>query len=191
MKSALSQLPVGTYFYFRKDSLYYLFQLLEISANYTLVQQFWSTTNVPSMEKLHQFDVKSACSEFDEAFDELISIGQEEITENQLQEIAQFLKIKTARIARDSGFLALKKQAVEAFEKGEYQEAVRLFSLAAPYSKYDIEIYEKRGLCYLKLGQYSNAMADFDYYLIHDPSNEIVLAAMDSAKKEYHNKRLK
>lgn len=185
MKSAFDQLPVGTYFYFRKDSLYYLFQLLEISANHLLVQQFWSTTNVPSMEKLNQFDVKSACSEFDEEFDELISIGKTEITENQLQEIAQFLKIKTARIARDSGFLALKKQAVEAVEKEEYQEAVRLFSLAAPYSKYDIEIYEKRGLCYLKLGQYSDALADFDYYLIHNPNNEIVKEAMKMAKQKF------
>lgn len=185
MKSALGQLPVGTYFYFRKDSLYYLFQILEISANHLLVQQFWSTTNIPSMEKLNQFDVKSACTEFNEEFDELIGIGKVEITENQRREIDQFLKIRTARIARDSGFLALKKQAVEAFEKEEYQEAVRLFSLAAPYSKYDIELYEKRGLSYLKLGQYSDALADFDYYLIHDPDNEIVKEAMNLAKQKF------
>lgn len=189
MKSEVEKLDPGSYFYFRIDSLYYLFQLLEISPNQLLVQQFWSTTNVPSMEKLHQFDLKSACSEFDEEFDELIYLGKKEITENQKQEIDQFLKIKTAKIARDSGFLALKKQAVEAFEKGEYQEAVRLFSLAAPYSKYDIELYEKRGLCYLKLGQYSDALADFDYYLIHDSENEIVKAALQSAQKEMAKKK--
>jgi len=137
------------------------------------------------MDKLHQFDVKSACSEFDEEFDEFICIGSEEITENQRKEIAQFLKIKTAKIARESGFLTLKKEAIEAFEKKDYPEAIRLFSLAAPYSKYDIEIYEKRGLCYLNLGLYADAIADFDYYLIQDPDNEIVKAAMESAKKEY------
>ncbi len=184
MKSILEIGPLGTYFYFRKDSLYYLFQLLEISPNQVLVQSFWSTTNVPSMDKLHQFDTKSACSEFDEQFDELVEIGKEEITENQLREIAQFLKIKTAKAARESGFLTLKKEAMEAFEKGEYQEAVRLFSLAAPYSKYDIELYEKRGLSYLKLGQYSDALADFDYYLIHDPDNEIVQGAANLAKEK-------
>ncbi|WP_300660326.1 tetratricopeptide repeat protein [Fluviicola sp.] len=189
MKSEIEKLTPGSYFYFRIDSLYYLFQLLEFSTDQILVQRFWSSTNVPSMEKLHQFDIKSACSEFDEVFDELVYIGKEEITENQRQEIAQFLKIKAAKIARNSGFLILKKQAVEAFEKGEYQEAVRLFSLAAPYSKYDIELYEKRGLCYLKLGQYSDALADFDYYLIHDPGNEIVRSAAELAKKEY-NKRV-
>lgn len=191
MKSEIEKLAPGSYFYFRIDSLYYLFQLLEFSTDQILVQSFWSTTNVPSMEKLQHFDIKSACSEFDEEFDELIYIGKVEITENQQQEISQFLKIKAAKTARNSGFLILKKQAVEAFEKGEYQEAIRLFSLAAPYSKYDIEIYEKRGLSYLKLGQYSDALADFDYYLIHDPNNEIVQAAMSSAKKEYNNKRLK
>ncbi|MNU80896.1 Tetratricopeptide repeat protein [compost metagenome] len=190
MKSEIEKLAPGSYFYFRIDSLYYLFQLLESSADQMLVQRFWSTTNIPSMEKLHQFDVKSACSEFDEEFDELIYLGKKEITENQQQEIAQFLKIKTAKIARDSGFLTLKKQAVEAFEKEEYQEAVRLFSLAAPYSKYDIEIYEKRGLCYLKLGQYSDALADFDYYLISDPENELVSEAAKMAKKE-RDKRVK
>lgn len=185
MKSAIETIPVGSYFYFRHDSLYYLFQLLEISANQILVQRFWSTTNVPSMDKLNQLDVKSTCSEFNEEFDELICIGCEEITENQLGEIAQFLKIKTAKIAREAGFLTLKKEAIEAFEKQDYQEAIRLFSLAAPYSKYDIEIYEKRGLCYLKLNLFADAIADFDYYLIQDPENEIVLAASELAKKEY------
>ncbi len=188
MKSELEILPLGTYFYFRKDSLYYLFQLLEISPSQVLVQGFWSTTNIPSIDKLHQFDIKSACSEFNEEFDELILIGKEEITANQQEEITQFQKIKASKIARESGFLVLKKEALDAFEKGEYQEAIRLFSLAAPYSKYDIELYEKRGICYLKLGQYVDAIADFDYYLIQDPENELVQAALQSAKKEIAKK---
>jgi tetratricopeptide (TPR) repeat protein len=184
MKSELEKLPLGSYFYFRKDSLYYLFQLLEFTPNQILVNRFWSTTIVPSMDKLHQFDVKSACSEFEEEFDELTIIGNEEITEEQQQEITQFLKIKAGKIARESGFIALKREAIEAFEKKEYQEAIRLFSLAAPYSKYDIEIYEKRGIAYLKLEQYVDALADFDYYLTHNPENELVKAAFQSAKKE-------
>ena len=129
------------------------------------------------MDKLYQFDVKSACSEFDEQFDELVEIGKEEITSEQQKEIIQFRKIKASKVAREAGFLTLKREALEAFEKGEYREAVRLFSLAAPYSKYDIELYEKRGLSYLKLEQYSDALADFDYYLIHDPNNERVREA--------------
>jgi tetratricopeptide (TPR) repeat protein len=189
MKSALEILPIGTYFYFRKDSLYYLFQLLEISPNQILVQTFWSTTNVPSMDKFYQFDVKSACSEFDEQFDELVEIGREAITAEQQKEIDQFRKIKASKVAREAGFLTLKREALEAFEKGEYQEAIRLFSLAAPYSKYDIELYEKRGLSYLKLEQYSDALADFDYYLIHDPENKIVLAAVMDARKELNKKK--
>lgn len=189
MKSALEIIPAGSYFYFRKDSLYYLFQLLEYSPNQVLVQRFWSTTNVPSMDKLYQVDVKSACSEFDEEFDELILIGKEDVTENQREEIAQYLKIKAAKTAREAGFMTLKQEALEAFEKGEFREAVRLFSLAAPYSKYDIELYEKRGLSYLKLGQYVDALADFDYYLIHDPENEIVLAAFQFAKEAIVQKK--
>jgi tetratricopeptide (TPR) repeat protein len=184
MESALKKLSVGSYFYFQHDSLFYLFQLLELSPNQVLVQPFWSTTNVPSMDKLHQFDIKSACSEFDGKFDELICIGEQKITQNQQDEIAQFLKIKASKIAREAGFLTLKREAIDAFEKGEYQEAVRLFSLAAPYSKYDIEIYEKRGICYLKLNQFSDALADFDYYLVHNPKNEIVQAAAELAKSE-------
>ncbi|WP_430405404.1 tetratricopeptide repeat protein [Fluviicola sp.] len=189
MKSELATLSLGSYFYFRKDSLYYLFQLLEYNPNQILVQSFWSTTNVPSMEKLHQFDVKSACSEFDEEFDELTIIGKEKITADQKQEITQFLKIKAGKIAREAGFMTLKREAVDAFEKGEYPEAIRLFSLAAPYSKYDIEIYEKRGIAYLKLGQYIDALADFEYYLMHNPENEIVNAALQSAKKEITKKK--
>ena len=189
MKSELEKLPLGSYFYFRKDSLYYLFQLLEYTPNQILVQGFWSTTNIPSIEKLHQFDIKSACSEFDEEFDELVIIGKEEITANQQEEITQFLKIKAGKIARESGFLTLKREAIDTFEKGEYNEAIRLFSLAAPYSKYDIEIYEKRGIAYLKLDQYVDALADFDYYLTHDPENELVKAAFQSAKKEIAKKK--
>jgi regulator of sirC expression with transglutaminase-like and TPR domain len=189
MKSAVEILPIGTYFYFRKDSLYYLFQLLEISPNQILVQTFWSTTNVPSLDKFNQLDVKSACSEFEEEFDELIVIGKEKITAEQKQEIAQFQKIKASKIAREAGFLTLKREALEAFEKMEYPEAIRLFSLAAPYSKYDIEIYEKRGIAYLKLEHYFDALADFEYYLMHDPKNEIVKAALQSAKKEIAKKK--
>nr|WP_294859128.1 tetratricopeptide repeat protein [uncultured Fluviicola sp.] len=189
MKSALEKMPIGSYFYFQHDSLFYLFQLLEYSKNQILVQRFWSTTNVPSMEKLHQFDIKSACSEFDEQFDELVIIGKEEITAEQQQEIIQFLKIKAGKIARDAGFLTLKREAIEAFEKKEYLEAIRLFSLAAPYSKYDIELYEKRGIAYLKLGQYFDALADFEYYLMHDPESELIKAALQSAKKEIAKKK--
>jgi tetratricopeptide (TPR) repeat protein len=182
MKSALEKVPAGTYFYFRQDSLYYLFQLLEMTPDQILVQPFWSTTQVPSMDKLHQFDVKSACSEFNEVFDELIVIGNQPVTAEQRQEIAQFLKIKAGKIARESGFLVLKKEALDAFEKGQYREAVRLFSLAAPYSKYDIELYEKRGMAYLQLEQYSDALADFDYYLIHHPDHGPIQEAAASAK---------
>jgi len=83
----------------------------------------------------------------------------------------------------------LKREAIDAFEKGEYSEAIRLFSLAAPYSKYDVEIYEKRGIAYLKLEYYFDALADFEYYLLHDPKNEIVKAALQSVRKEIARKK--
>jgi tetratricopeptide (TPR) repeat protein len=188
MKSAIDKLAIGSFFYFRIDSLYYLFQVLDSSLTPPLVQRFWSTTHVPSMEKLYQYDVKSACSEFEEEFDEITWIGIQAITENQLQEITQFLKIKAGKIARESGFLTLKREALDAFDKKEYREAARLFSLAAPYSKYDIEIYEKRGFCYLKLEQFSDALADFDYYLFHNPTNELVQAASALAKSNFEKK---
>lgn len=187
MRSAIAFVPPGSYFYFRIDSLYYLFQLLEVNENQILVERFWSSTNVPSMEKLHQFDIKSACSELEEEEHDFEVIGRKEITETQLKEIAQFLRIKAGKSAREVEFLSLKKEAMEAFKQEKYEEAVRLFSLAAPYSKYDMEIYEKRGLCYLKLAQYSNALADFDYYLIHDPGNELIQGAMNLAKQKLTN----
>lgn len=187
MKSAVELLPVGSYFYFRIDSLYYLFQLLEVSEEHLLVQRFWSSTTIPSMEKLHQFDVKSACSELEEEATDFTVIGQTGITADQEKEIFQFLRIKAGKTAREREFLDLKKEALEAFEKEAYEEAVRLFSLAAPYSKYDIELYEKRGLSYLKLARYSDALADFDYYLIHNPGNELIAEAAKLAKQKRTN----
>ena len=165
--------PAGSYFYYQHDSLYYVFQLLEQTEHHVLVQAFWSTTLKPDIEHLHQLDVKSACTEFSEtSFDDFTVIGQQAITSSQHAEIAQYLKIKTSKRAREEGFMVLKVEALNAYEKGAFEEAIRLFSLAAPYNKYDIELYEKRGICYMKLHLWSDALADFDYYLIHNPSNK-------------------
>ncbi|MDR0802229.1 tetratricopeptide repeat protein [Fluviicola sp.] len=190
MKLVTENFPLGSYFYFRVDSLYYLFQLLAYSPEQILVQRFWSSTNTPSMENLHLFDVRSTCSKLNETDNDLVLIGKEEISANQLKEIDQYLKIKIGKEARQTEFLQLKSDALQAFEKQQYEEAIRLFSLAAPYSKYDIELYEKRGLSYFKLKNYSNALADFEYYLIHKSDNAAI-AELAKLAKDKMNMQLK
>lgn len=185
MQSELRSFAVGTYFYYQKDSLYFLFQLLENHQEELLVKSYWSTALLPTLDNMVHLDVKCMCEPFDSEYEDEFfeTIGQTEITESQVKEIVQYQRIKASKEARQTEFILLKEQAKTAFEKRDYLEAIRLYSLAAPYSKYDMEIYLNRGLSYLEAKQYANALADFDYYLCYHPTDEQVLAAVEQAKK--------
>lgn len=174
--------PIGTYFYYQHDSLYYAFQLIDASKKQLLVVEYWSTTQLPSMENLAHLDVKSACTDFQADTDEMHAFGFSEVTSEQQQEIEQYLKIKTAKKAREAGFLTLKQEALDAIAKEDYEEGVRLLSLAAPYNKYDVELYEERGKCYYRLGNYSDALVDLEYYLTFGPPKKEILALVDEIK---------
>ena len=184
MESPLRIFSVGTFFYYQKDSLFFLFQLLENKKDDILVQSFWSTALKPSLETLDQLDIKSTCEEFDSEYEDEFfeEIGILPLTSFQEKEMAQFRRIRASKEARQTEFILLKEQANQAFQDQNFTESIRLYSLAAPYSKYDLEVYEKRGISYLKMNQFIHAIADFEYFLSHQPNDETILKLLDEAK---------
>lgn len=182
----IADLNPGDLFCFEENTFFEVFQLLRSDSVPMLVASYWPVKAIPTAEAVKNLDLKSACTEFPPSPEKILfNIGFRAISPEQEIEIDQFLKIKAGKDARQAEFSDLKSAALEAFRSQQYEEAIRLFSLAAPYSKYDIELYEKRGLSYLHLKQYSDALADFDYYLIHDPENEIVKEAAKQAKQTF------
>jgi tetratricopeptide (TPR) repeat protein len=184
MESPLRIFSVGTFFYYQKDSLFFLFQLLENKKDDVLVQSFWSTALKPSIDTLDQLDIKSTCEEFDSEYEDEFfeEIGMQPLTTFQEKEMAQFRRIRASKEARQTEFILLKEQANQAFQDQNFTESIRLYSLAAPYSKYDLEVYEKRGISYLKMNQFIHAIADFEYFLSHQPNDETILKLLDEAK---------
>ena len=59
---------------------------------------------------------------------------------------------------------------LDLMEKGEWESAIKKFSLALEAEPNDVECYSKRGVCYLNLEKYDLSMFDFNKALELDPN---------------------
>lgn len=184
MNFEIANFTEGTFFYYQHDSLLYVFQVLKHKEESSCVQEYWSTSILPDFEQLNHLDIKTCCTLFESTDCELHWLGFKQITAKQENEIVNFQRIKLGKETRELEFKRLKQAAFEAFNKANYEEAIRLISEAAPYSKYAFDLYKKRGECYLMLKQYQAALSDFDFYLTHQPNDVEVEAFVLKIKQE-------
>jgi tetratricopeptide (TPR) repeat protein len=78
---------------------------------------------------------------------------------------------------------------VPLFNEGKYQEALAKFDLAVTVYPENIETYKERGLCYLQLKQYDNALNDFDRFIVADTVEKDISVRINRANILYLNKR--
>ncbi len=81
--------------------------------------------------------------------------------------LATLVLVPTPRLAQ-AGDNSARLQGLRLYDKGRYAEAIPYFSqVLSPHSR-DIEIFNKRGVCFLKLNQPELALKDFDQIIQHE-----------------------
>ena len=81
-----------------------------------------------------------------------------------------------------AGAQTLAGQAAEAYQRGDYADAVALYEQSAAQEGVSAAFYYNLGNAYYKSGLYPNAILNYERALLLDPSNEDVLFNLDMAR---------
>lgn len=165
---------VGSWYYFKEDDLYCLFKVLEAHSE-LLAHTFWPSSNLPNQTNLSLFDTKSTCEPFVvPEGQKCILILEETVSEHEQFAIEQFKKIQAGLTLRKQNMQRLQQEVDTAYLAEQWNEVIEKASELALYSKYSVEIYEKRGVAYFMLEDYTSARYDFDFVLASRPTNESI-----------------
>src|SRR5580704_11652112 len=81
--------------------------------------------------------------------------------------LAIVLSIATIRTTRASGTNDARFTGIGLLSAGKYAEAIPYFDQVLARHARDVEILNKRGICYLRTEQPEKALADFDRIIQH------------------------
>lgn len=157
-------LALGTVFYTKSATDYTLYKVLKTSTTEILAAVYWPNVQLPTATNLATFELQAACLAFPlVTFESVFLVAQQVITTNEEEERAQFERIRSGIQQRENEFQCLLLAGQTAVKEREYATAVQLLTEAAPFAKYNREIYELRGKSYFHLGKFREALADFTY----------------------------
>ncbi len=164
------------FFYIKNEGFFEVFKLLKIENDTVYVRSYWPIYEEPTAISLENLDVKSACSllEKDE-FEKGRAFAYEIVNPEDEKEIEQFKAIVQGQESRKNKLAELIEAADQAIENNEFEQAVAILTEAAPFNKFNLTVFEKRALSYLKLGKRFEAEQDIDFVLLLDPENEVGL----------------
>lgn len=163
-------------YYIKNEGFFEIFKLLKLEKDAVYVRTYWPIYEEPTAISIADLDVKSACSllEKDE-FEKGLAFAHEDISTEDEQEIEQFKAIVKGQEERKNKLAELLQAADQTIENKDFEQAVAILTEAAPYNKFNLTVFEKRALCYVKLGKRFEAEQDIDFVLMMDPENEVAL----------------
>jgi tetratricopeptide (TPR) repeat protein len=160
----VENLSIGTVFYTKSDTDYTLYKVLKTSATEILAAVYWPSVQLPTATNLATFELQAACLAFPlTTFESIFLVVQQAITTIEEEERAQFERIRSGIQQRENEFQRLLQAGQTAVKEGEYASAILLLTEAAPFAKYNREIYELRGKSYFHLGNFREALVDLSY----------------------------
>lgn len=169
-------MELGSIFFLINGDLFHVFKLLKLENDAVYVRTYWPIYEEPKASSLENLDVKSACSllEKDE-FEKGRAFAFEIVNPEDEKEIEQFKAIIQGQEVRKNKLAELLLAAEQAIENKDFEQAVAILTEAAPFNKFNLIVFEKRALCYLKLGKRFEAEQDIDFVLLMDPGNEVAM----------------
>lgn len=181
----LSFLP-GELFYILEHNEYTVYKVLRSEGETFLVSAFWPTDVLPTIEKSAAWELRTSCTALDITdLTEITAIGKQTVSAQEQEEIERFLTIQAGLQQRARQFSALMTEATTCIDQNNYRRAIELLTEAAPFSKYSMEVYSKRGFCYLQEKQFPEAIGDFEYVLSVGDSDSTVIAWCAEAYTAY------
>ena len=155
----------GDLFYTVENGLFTLYKVLLKGENEVIyVRVFWPESSQPDAENVSSFDLRTSCESLDTAaLSHPVFLRKEAVSSEELEGYTEFIRIREGIQSRSTALAAIMSQANEQLEAENWEAAIHLYTEAASFSKYSYEIFDKRGMCYLKTGDYSEAIADFEH----------------------------
>ncbi len=159
----------GDVFYDRDPvtQLYYMYKVIRSEENGKLfVAAWWPDPDCPATENRAVFSIRTDCEELDRAIlKDPVLLLNEPVTSRETEAYDNFIRIRDGLRKRVQEPAFLMEQAQQRIAEESWEEAAYLLTLAAPFAKYDADLFAQRGRCYLQLARYSEAIADFEHSL--------------------------
>ncbi|MES2556835.1 MAG: tetratricopeptide repeat protein [Bacteroidota bacterium] len=166
----------GDVFFQQENGEYTVYKIVQLGENNRLyVKAFWPVDVVPTTENWKSFDLRTACESLQVDNQQITILTNEPVSAEELEEYANFKRIESGLKQRAENLVVILERGEALLLEGKITEALSLFTEAASYSKYDYRIFDLRGYCLLKLGRYSEAIADLEHSLTIQPEGKDTL----------------
>ncbi|MBI3239342.1 MAG: hypothetical protein HYZ43_10970 [Flavobacteriia bacterium] len=167
----------GDVFFQLENGEFTVYKVVQLGENNRLfVQAYWPVDTEPTAENWQSLDLRTACESL-QLHDEqqVVILTNESVSGEELEEYTNFKRIETGLKQRAENLVVLLDRGEVLLQEGKIKEALSVFTEATSYSKYDYRIFDKRGYCLLKLGRYSEAIADLEHSLTIQPEGKETL----------------
>ena len=166
----------GDVFFQQENGDYTVYKVIQTGENRLYATVFWPTDHEPTAENWKSFDLRTACEAVQLTdLHEIVFLTNEPVSAEELEEYANFKRIETGLKQRAENLVLILKRGEALLQEGKTEEALSQFTEATSYSKYDHRIFDYRGYCLLKLGRFSEAIADFEHSLTIQPDGKDTL----------------
>lgn len=167
----------GDVFFQQESADYSVYKVIQSGENSRLyVKAFWPIEVEPTAESWKLLDLRTACEAFQlNEQQHLVFLTNEPVSTEELEEYTNFKRIETGLKQRAENLAVILERGEMLLQEGKIEEALSLFTEATSYSKYDYRIFDQRGYCLLKLGRYSEAIADLEHSLTIQPEGKDTL----------------
>lgn len=166
----------GDVFFQEENGDYTVYKVIQPDENRLYVKVYWPVVIEPTAENRKSLDLRTACEAKQIAdLQQVVLLTNEPVSVEELEEYANFKRIETGLKQRAENLVLILKRGEALLQEGKTEEALSQFTEATSYSKYDHRIFDYRGYCLLKLGRYSEAIADFEHSLTIQPDGKDTL----------------
>lgn len=166
----------GDVFFQEENGDYTVYKVIQPDENRLYVKVYWPVVIEPTAENRKSLDLRTACEAKQIAdLQQVVFLTNEPVSAEELEEYANFIRIETGLKQRAENLVLILKRGEALLQEGKTEEALSQFTEATSYSKYDHRIFDYRGYCLLKLGRYSEAIADFEHSLTIQPDGKDTL----------------
>ena len=167
------ELANGTLFYLAKNGEYDLYKVIHLGDEHSVfVRAYWSTDVVPTVENWKQFDIRTTCEAMQQSqLEQAVAFTYETVNSEDELALSEFLRIQQGIKSRTENLTSILEKADQLLENESFDLAIHAYTEAASYSKYTSTIFDKRGYCLLKVGRFSEAIADLEHSLTLVPNN--------------------
>lgn len=167
----------GDVFFRLENADYSVYKVIQLGEDNRLyVKAYWPTDVEPTAQNLKSLDVRTACEALQLSSNEAaVFLTNEPVSDEELDEFTNFKRIEAGLKQRSENLAVLLDRGEQLLQEGKIEEALTVFTEATSYSKYDHRIFDQRGYCLLKLGRYSEAIADLEHSLTIQPEGKDTL----------------